>query len=104
MAGKGAPKGNQYAAKERVWARAIDLALEERGGQLGKMGALKELAGKLLNRAAEGDITSLKELGDRLDGKAPQALEVDAKVVADVTASERPQISKEEWLSRHGVG
>lgn len=69
-----APKGNQYAAKERIWARAIDLALEQRGGELGRMGALTELAHKLLGRCEEGDITSLKELGDRLDGKPTQAI------------------------------
>lgn len=86
-----AAKGNQYAAKERIWAAAIDKALEERGGKLGRMGALVELAGKLLNRAAEGDIASLKELGDRLDGKAVQQtiLTGDADNPVAITAIER---------------
>ncbi len=68
--------GNQYAAKERVWAKAIDQALEKRGGALGRMGALVELADKLLAKCDEGDMTALKELGDRLDGKAAQPLNV----------------------------
>jgi hypothetical protein len=68
--------GNQYSAKERTWATAIDKALEQRGKQLGRMGALVELAGTLLDKAADGDIAALKELGDRLDGKAAQSVAV----------------------------
>jgi len=71
-----AAKGNQYAAKERIWRTAIDKALEERGGELGRMGALKELAHKLLDRVAEGDMTALKEFGDRMDGKTSQQVEL----------------------------
>lgn len=69
-----AAKGNQYAAKERVWAQAINNALDKRGKALGRMGALEELAEKLLVQCDEGDMTALKELGDRLDGKAVQAI------------------------------
>jgi len=36
--------------------------------------ALDELAGKLLDKAGEGDMTALKELGDRLDGKPAQTI------------------------------
>ena len=32
------------------------------------------LAERLLDKAAEGDVSAMKELGDRLDGKSPQAL------------------------------
>ena len=71
----GAPKGNQYAAKERVWCSAIDQALEKRGKKLGRMGALMELADKLLDNAMAGDMAALKELGDRMDGKPQQTLD-----------------------------
>lgn len=71
-----AAQGNQYAAKERVWAAAIDKALTERGKEKGRMGALVELAHKLLDRCEVGDISSLKELGDRLDGKPAQSVAV----------------------------
>ena len=59
---------------ERVWAQAINNALDKRGKALGRMGALEELAEKLLVQCDEGDMTALKELGDRLDGKAVQAI------------------------------
>ena len=34
-----AAKGNQYAAKERVWAQAINNALDKRGKALGRIKA-----------------------------------------------------------------
>lgn len=69
-----AAKGNQYAAKERVWCIAINNALEKRGAKLGRLGALEQLAEKLLEQCDAGDMAALKELGDRLDGKAVQAI------------------------------
>lgn len=69
-----AAQGNQYAAKERIWAAAINKALEERGQKLGRMGALVELAHKLLDKVAEADVSAIKELGDRLDGKPAQSV------------------------------
>jgi hypothetical protein len=70
----GAPVGNQNAAKAKVWAAAIDRALEARASRLEQKNALDALAEVLLEKAAHGDITALKELGDRLDGKPTQDL------------------------------
>lgn len=69
-----AAKGNQYSAKERIWCQAINNALEKRGKKLGRMGALEELAEKLLSQCDQGDMSALKELGDRMDGKPVQAI------------------------------
>jgi hypothetical protein len=70
-----AAKGNQYSANARLWASAIDKALEKRGKQLGRMGAMVELAEKLIEKAEQGDMQAIKELGDRIDGKARQQIE-----------------------------
>ena len=35
---------------------------------------MRQIAEQLLTKAADGDMTAIKELGDRLDGKAPQAI------------------------------
>lgn len=67
----GAPIGNQNAAQAKVWKAAIERALDKRGA-LDRKHALDELAGKLLDKCAEGDMGALKELGDRLDGKPSQ--------------------------------
>lgn len=72
----GAPVGNSNAAKAKVWSAAIQRALEARGSRLEQKNALDDLAAVLLDKAAEGDMSALKELGDRLDGKPAQALTV----------------------------
>jgi hypothetical protein len=69
----GAPVGNQNAARAKVWHAAIMRALEKRGGG-DRIKALDELAGKLLDLVATGDLAALKEFGDRMDGKPAQAL------------------------------
>jgi hypothetical protein len=66
-----APVGNQFAARGRVWRDAIDRAMAIRGAG-DRIAALNELAAKLIEKAAEGDMSALKELGDRLDGKSVQ--------------------------------
>ena len=68
-----APKGNQNAAKAKQWAAAIDRALDKRGAG-DRLKALDELAEKLLAKCDEADMSALKELGDRLDGKPSQQL------------------------------
>lgn len=83
MAKRGAPLGNQNASDGKVWRAAIHRALEKRNGK-GKTAALDEIANKLLAAAEEGQIPALRELGDRLDGKAVQQVEMDANVSAKV--------------------
>jgi len=65
----GAPKGNQNAARAKVWSAAIQrvLARDKEG--------MEALARALINKAKDGDIQALKEIGDRLEGKVPQAIE-----------------------------
>ena len=71
-----APKGNQNATKGRVWTEAINRALAARSRRDGVL-ALDALAEKLLKLADQGELQALKELGDRLEGKAMQPTEVD---------------------------
>jgi hypothetical protein len=64
--------GNQYAAKAKMWHAAIQRALDKRG--VSRVEALDALAEKLLEKCEEGDLSALKELGDRLDGKPAQSV------------------------------
>jgi hypothetical protein len=73
MAERGGQIGNQNAAIRRVWNQAILNALQKRHPD-GRMAALEELAEKLLLAVESGDVSAIKELGDRLDGKAAQPL------------------------------
>ena len=68
-----APLGNQNAVKGKRWAQAIERALERRSRRE-QIDALDRLAEKLLSVCDAGDLAALKELGDRLDGKANQSI------------------------------
>lgn len=64
----GAPKGNRNACKEnREWANAIRRAVKQRK----RLGPLAEA---LLDKCMEGDVSALKEFGDRFDGKVAQQI------------------------------
>jgi|SRR6185312_11506589 len=70
----GAPVGNQNAARAKVWRAAIERALERRKPANKRIKAIDELADKLLEECAGGNLSALQELGNRLDGKPPQAI------------------------------
>jgi hypothetical protein len=67
----GAPVGNKNATKNKLWAEALNRALLAEDGK-----KLRSLAEKLIARAEEGDVTALKEIGDRMDGKPTQQTEI----------------------------
>jgi hypothetical protein len=71
----GAPLGNKNAAKAKVWHAAIMRALERRtakreDGQL----EIDALSDNLIQHIDAGDLSALKEFGDRMDGKPAQAI------------------------------
>lgn len=70
----GAPIGNKNAAKAKVWRAAIIRALERRKPADERIQAIDELADKLIELVAAGDLAALKEFGDRMDGKPAQAI------------------------------
>jgi hypothetical protein len=65
----GAPLGNKNATKNRLWDATLRRALLASDGE-----KLRELAEKLIEKALEGDVSALREIGDRIDGKAAQQL------------------------------
>lgn len=70
----GAPLGNQNAARAAIWRAAIMRALERRKPANERIQAIDELADKLIDLVAMGELGALKEFGDRLDGKPAQAI------------------------------
>jgi len=64
-------KGNKHASKEnRLWGNIVrKLAIQEDYKRLHVM------AEKLYEKAAEGDLAAIKEVGDRLDGKPTQQID-----------------------------
>ena len=75
LGAKGAPLGNKNAANAKVWKGAIKRALERRTARrTDGMLEIDALADVLLEHVASGDIAAIREFGDRMDGKSPQAI------------------------------
>ena len=68
--------------QERMWRNAVHLAVK-RYVDGSDVKALTRLADKLVEKGMSGDIAALREIGDRLDGRPTQA--VDMNVTEPVT-------------------
>jgi HPt (histidine-containing phosphotransfer) domain-containing protein len=69
MAKKGGQPGNQNAAKGKIWSDALRLELAQDRQRL------RKLIKALMDKAESGDVPALKELADRIEGKAVQPVE-----------------------------
>lgn len=65
-----AAEGNEYSSvNNRLWANTLRRAIVQGDGE-----KLRRIADALIAKAEDGDMAAIKELGDRLDGKAQQAI------------------------------
>jgi hypothetical protein len=71
MAERGAPTGNQNAAKSRMFYDKLRLVLTQEPHRL------RAIADTLVRKAEEGEPWAVKEIMDRMDGKAHQAVSVE---------------------------
>lgn len=71
MASKGGQLGNNNPARGKLWNDALRKAITQEDGK-----RLRRAAEQLLDKAAEGEAWAIKELADRLDGKAFQQIEL----------------------------
>ena len=77
----GAPEGNNNASKGKEWRDAIRYALAKKGREVegsdpAYTRGLRKVAEKFVEAAANGDPWAMRELGDRVDGKAVQGVEI----------------------------
>lgn len=70
----GNPKGRPPKAK--VWEDALIAAIARKAS--GEPDILLKLADALIEKVRTGDVGAIKEFGDRMDGKVPQAIVGDA--------------------------
>ncbi len=70
-----APKNPKGAKSDKQWRAAIMLAVNRLATD-GKTKHLDLLAMRLVKAGAEGDVSALREIGDRLDGKAVSTMEM----------------------------
>jgi hypothetical protein len=92
MAG-GRPRG---AWSDKQWRDAIRHAVNEKEKHTGEK-RLRLLALRLIENAMGGDTAALKEVGDRLDGKAAQTLDVAVTDERTVIRAPEPAQTAEEW-------
>lgn len=71
----GAPEGNQNAKKGKDWTQAIRKALAHYSGE-GATKGMEMLASELVTAASKGDAWALKEIGDRIEGKPGQSIDM----------------------------
>ena len=80
----GAPKGSKNATKEnRLFNSSLKRSIAQAKGSPDK---LRKITDKLVTEAAKGNLMAIKEVADRLDGKAHQSVahEVDANVTINI--------------------
>ena len=63
--------------KDKPWTDAIRLAANEMSKTHKGTRQLRAMANKLVAEAIDGNIQAIKEVGDRLEGKAMQPVEAD---------------------------
>jgi hypothetical protein len=65
-------KGNNYSSKtNRLWAETLRRAVVQSDAE-----RLRQIAEALIDKAASGDVSAIKELGDRIDGKSVATTEL----------------------------
>jgi hypothetical protein len=67
----GAPLGNQNGKKGKLFFNQLRMALVQEDGR-----KLRNIAQKLVDAAEQGEPWAIKEVIDRVDGKAVQATEI----------------------------
>lgn len=68
------PTGKNGTQKRR-WKSALERALAREGGDSGIDGGLNRIADAVVAAAIAGDKDAWREIGDRCDGKVPQAVQ-----------------------------
>ncbi len=79
----GAPEGNENAAKGALYNSALKRALARAGKNVD--GGLNKVTDQLVQAAIAGEQWAVKEVADRIDGKSPQAIDLNAQVKGNMT-------------------
>jgi hypothetical protein len=96
MAKRGRPKG---AWSEKRFKDALSAAVSQKEKGVPR---LRLIAEQLAKAAMDGDVMAIREVADRLDGKAKQ--QIDAVVREERMVVEAPQreADPQEWAGKHG--
>lgn len=89
----GGPKG------DKLWRDALSVALKRTGPD--NRPYLARIAEKCVMAADNGDMAAIKEIGDRLDGKPHQSMEVETTVTKYVISAKSEKQTPETWQQQH---
>ena len=95
MAARGRPPG----ARHKPWQDAIEKAAREQGEKGEKL--LMLAARRLVAAAVAGDIQAAKEMGDRLDGRAHQSIDMAVSDERMGVNAPTPEESADDWAARN---
>lgn len=104
MAKRGGQPGNSNASKGREWAEALRKELkmyENKGSDIKRGQALRRIAKNVVELAIGGNKDAIQEIGNRLDGKPHQSMDVvseHTETVMVINAS--PEVTADEWLEQ----
>ena len=100
MAKRGGQPGNNNRSKNKEWTEAIGKAvLQYQKDDVKRGEALYKIATKVVQKALEGDRDAIREIGDRLDGKPHQSVDIAEEVTWVVRLPEIAQ-STETWEAK----
>ena len=73
MVGVAGRSGRKFGSKTKIkpFLEALQMELAEQGPD---HKALRRISKALIEKAAQGDTTAIRELADRIDGKVPQGI------------------------------
>ena len=89
----GAPTGNENAKKPRIWSDAL------RKYAVQNPKVIAKAVESMWLKASDGDVSAMKEIADRLEGKPLQGIEQKTEHSGKIEVAERPKLTREEWLA-----
>ena len=88
----GAPRGNKNSSSaNRLWSDTIRRALVQQDAL-----KLRKIADKLVALAEDGDMSAIREIGDRMDGKAIQQTDVTMNGGLEISTIERKIVKADD--------
>jgi len=95
-----APISNRGRKSDKSWRDALRRALARAGKSDGVDGGLNAVADTVVALAMSGDKDAYKEIGDRLDGKPHQSVEINETSTRYVINADSAP-TRDEWKAKH---
>lgn len=92
-----AGNANSGPKREKPFREALQMEIKAAGED---HKALRRIASNLLSLAYNGDLNAIKEIADRLDGRAAQEAFVQIDETKTVIRSPSPESSTDAWMNR----